>query len=206
MGAVAIQRDIWHGRRLRRPLWQPLGSDRAARTPITLVKPVQVWVADITYVPTKERCVYLSLVTDAYSRKSIGHHVHASLRAEKVAEALKMVPRDRPGKAPLIHHSDRGVQYCASAYQTLQDTARKHGLTCSMTGWLRLLPERLGRAHQWHPKDRIPVVSPHRPRPSWANGGAIGPHLPLGTASLGIEIQNARCSALGVRQNARRTT
>lgn len=90
----------------------------------------QVWVADITYVPTRERCVYLSLVTDAYSRKIVGYHVHASLQAEEVAEALKMALRDRKGKAPLIHHSDRGIQYCASTYQALHE---KHGLTCSMT-------------------------------------------------------------------------
>ncbi len=90
----------------------------------------QVWVADITYVPTREGCVYLSLVTDAYSRKIVGYHVHASLQAEEVAEALKMALRERQGGARLIHHSDRGIQYCASAYQELH---KKHGLTCSMT-------------------------------------------------------------------------
>lgn len=90
----------------------------------------QVWVADITYVPTRERCVYLSLVTDAYSRKIVGYHVHASLQTEEVAEALKMALRHRQGKTPLIHHSDRGIQYCAGAYQALHAQYR---LTCSMT-------------------------------------------------------------------------
>jgi putative transposase len=93
-------------------------------------RPEQVWVADITYVPTHQRCVYLSLVTDAYSRKIVGYHVHASLQTEEVAQALKMALRSRRSQLPLIHHSDRGIQYCASAYQALH---AKHGITCSMT-------------------------------------------------------------------------
>jgi putative transposase len=93
-------------------------------------RPEQVWVADITYVPTHQRCVYLSLVTDAYSRKIVGYHVHASLQTEEVAQALKMALRSRQSQLPLIHHSDRGIQYCASAYQALH---AKHGITCSMT-------------------------------------------------------------------------
>lgn len=92
--------------------------------------PERVWVADITYVPTRERCVYLSLVTDVFPRKIVGYHVHASLQTEEVAEALKMALRSRRGRAPLIHHSDRGIQYCAAAYQALHE---RHGLTCSMT-------------------------------------------------------------------------
>jgi putative transposase len=90
----------------------------------------QVWVADITYLPTRQQCVYLSLVTDAYSRKIVGYHVHASLQTEEVAQALKMALRSRRSNLPLIHHSDRGIQYCASAYQALH---AKHGITCSMT-------------------------------------------------------------------------
>ena len=79
-------------------------------------RPEQVWVADITYLPTRQRCVYLSLVTDAYSRKIVGYHVHASLQTEEVAQALKMALRSRRSSLPLIHHSDRGIQYCAAAY------------------------------------------------------------------------------------------
>jgi putative transposase len=93
-------------------------------------RPEQVWVADITYVPTHQCCVYLSLVTDAYSRKIVGHHVHASLQTEEVAQAFKMALRSRRSQLPLVHHSDRGIQYCASAYQALH---AKHGVTCSMT-------------------------------------------------------------------------
>lgn len=93
-------------------------------------RPEQVWVADITYVPTREKCVYLSLVTDAFSRKIVGYHVHATLQTEEVAQALKRALRARHGTAPLIHHSDRGIQYCSAYYQALH---QRHGLTCSMT-------------------------------------------------------------------------
>jgi transposase InsO family protein len=93
-------------------------------------RPEQVWVADITYVPTRERCVYLSLVTDAYSRKIVGYHVPTSLQAEEVAEALKMALRHRQHRSQLVRHSDRGIQYCAAVYQALH---ARHGLTCSMT-------------------------------------------------------------------------
>ena len=90
----------------------------------------QVWVADITYLPTRERCAYLSLVTDAYSRKIVGYHVHGSLHTSGVSQALRMALKGRKGSQPLVHHSDRGVQYCANEYQAIH---QKHGLICSMT-------------------------------------------------------------------------
>ena len=57
----------------------------------------QVWVADITYLPTRERCAYLSLITDAYSRKIVGYHVHDSLHTAEVSQALKMALNGRQG-------------------------------------------------------------------------------------------------------------
>ena len=90
----------------------------------------QVWVADITYLPTRQRCAYLSLITDAYSRKIVGYHVHDSLHTAEVSRALKMALKGRQGNRPLIHHSDRGIQYCANEYQAIH---QKHGLICSMT-------------------------------------------------------------------------
>lgn len=90
----------------------------------------QVWVADITYLPTREKCVYLSLVTDAYSRKIVGYHVHDSLQTEQVSQALKMALKTRKTAQRLIHHSDRGIQYCSNVYQQLH---QRHHLTCSMT-------------------------------------------------------------------------
>lgn len=90
----------------------------------------QVWVADITYLPTDGKFVYLSLVTDAYSRKIVGWHVHESLQTEEVAQAMKMALSGRQSSRQLVHHSDRGIQYCSTYYQALH---KRHGVICSMT-------------------------------------------------------------------------
>ena len=89
-----------------------------------------VWVADITYLPTRAGTSYLSLITDAYSRKIVGHHVHASLQADEVSVAYRIALKQRSGKWPLIHHSDRGIQYCSALYQHIH---QRHGVQCSMT-------------------------------------------------------------------------
>lgn len=90
----------------------------------------QVWVADITYLPTDRGFVYLSLVTDAWSRKIVGHHVHDSLHTEQVSRALKVALKGRQTHQALVHHSDRGIQYCSNDYQEIH---RRHGIRCSMT-------------------------------------------------------------------------
>jgi putative transposase len=90
----------------------------------------QVWVADITYLATRDRFVYVSLITDVYSRKIVGHAVHDSLQTEQVSEALKMALKGRQTKQRLLHHSDRGIQYCSTYYQEIHE---RYGLTCSMT-------------------------------------------------------------------------
>lgn len=90
----------------------------------------QLWVADITYLSTQDKTVYLSLVTDAYSRKIVGWHVHPTLQAEEVSQAFQMALRQRKTAQRLVHHSDRGVQYCSSHYQDLH---ARHSVTCSMT-------------------------------------------------------------------------
>jgi putative transposase len=92
--------------------------------------PEQVWVADITYLPTAEGAAYLSLVTDAYSRKIVGYHVHAGLQTSSVEQALRMAVKQRKTQNALVHHSDRGIQYCSHAYQRLH---AQHGIQCSMT-------------------------------------------------------------------------
>ena len=84
----------------------------------------------ITYLPTRSGMSYVSLITDAYSRKIVGHHVHESLRSEDVEQALRKALRQRPDQQPLIHHSDRGIQYCCDRYQRLH---ARHGIQCSMT-------------------------------------------------------------------------
>jgi putative transposase len=90
----------------------------------------QVWVADITYIPTQEETAYLSLVTDVYSRKIVGYHVHSSLHTEQVAKALSSAVKNRQTEQGLVHHSDRGIQYCSNDYQSIHAVA---GITCSMT-------------------------------------------------------------------------
>jgi putative transposase len=74
--------------------------------------------------------VYLSLVTDAYSRKIVGYHVHDSLQTEQVSQAFQMALKGRQTSHSLIHHSDRGIQYCSAYYQEIH---RRYGITCSMT-------------------------------------------------------------------------
>ncbi|MCF5877908.1 IS3 family transposase [Aeromonas veronii] len=103
---------------------------KAGPEQVTPVAPEQVWVADITYLPATSGPLYLSLVTDAYSRKIVGHHVHEGMHAESVAMAFKKALKQRRGGGELIHHSDRGVQYCSGLYQSLHE---RYGVKCSMT-------------------------------------------------------------------------
>ncbi|RJG11970.1 IS3 family transposase [Pseudomonas cavernicola] len=114
-----------HHRFRRHPNLLKAGPEQVVAT-----GPEQVWVADITYLPTQQSVAYLSLVTDAYSRKIVGHHVHESLHTTSVIQALKKALKQRRTGQPLMHHSDRGVQYCSELYQRLH---AKHGITCSMT-------------------------------------------------------------------------
>lgn len=79
--------------------------------------PGQLWVSDITYINTEQGFNYLSLVTDAYSRKIIGYHLSQKLRAQGTIIALNKAIKSMPvGHTGLIHHSDRGVQYCCTDY------------------------------------------------------------------------------------------
>ncbi len=90
-----------------------------------------VWVSDITYIGTRENPMYLALVTDAYSKKIVGYDVSNSLETVGCSNALKMALKKRNYPLrELIHHSDRGVQYCSDEYQTL---LTKNRIRCSMT-------------------------------------------------------------------------
>lgn len=95
-------------------------------------RPNEVWVADITYVETEEGVCYLSLITDAYSHKIVGWAVGPTLEAIYSLEALKMALAtiDDETASMLIHHSDRGCQYCCTAYVT---ELKKRGVNISMT-------------------------------------------------------------------------
>ena len=83
-------------------------------------KPEQVWVSDITYIGKREKPCYLSLITDAYSKKIMGYNVSNNLNTESSLVALRLAIKQRKNKEmPLIHHSDRGLQYCANEYQKI---------------------------------------------------------------------------------------
>ena len=98
---------------------------------VNIERPEQVWVSDITYIGRRDKPCYLSLVTDAYSKKIMGYFVADNLNAESSVTALQMAIKERQYQnLPLIHHSDRGLQYCAEQYQNV---LKKHKIMCSMT-------------------------------------------------------------------------
>ena len=93
-------------------------------------KAEQVFVSDITYVESDEGVHYLSLVTDASSRKIMGHELSHDMKAENVVKALRKTEVHRVGDESIIHHSDRGLQYCSCVYQ---DELKRQGMVPSMT-------------------------------------------------------------------------
>ncbi|MFT3752298.1 MAG: IS3 family transposase [Paludibacter sp.] len=91
----------------------------------------QLWVSDITYVETLAGFVYLNLITDAYSRKIVGWAIGETLEAKYTVQALRMALKQvTKGTEGLIHHSDRGVQYCCSDYVKILN---KYHVQISMT-------------------------------------------------------------------------
>lgn len=80
------------------------------------VRPHQAWVCDITYIRVQKGFVYLFLITDAYSRKIVGWHLSESLGLEGALQAQTMALRQCSNRTGLIHHSDRGFQYCSHEY------------------------------------------------------------------------------------------
>lgn len=96
----------------------------------TPMKAHELWVADITYIPLKERFAYLFLITDAYSRKIVGYHVSDDMKVSSAAVALKQALAQKPTETIVIHHSDRGIQYCSNEYVSLLN---EHNAMISMT-------------------------------------------------------------------------
>jgi transposase InsO family protein len=92
--------------------------------------PNQLWVSDITYITLKDDFAYLSLITDAYSRKIVGFYLSETLSADGCIKALQMALKNNPQLGRLIHHSDRGSQYCCADYVSILD---KHFVKISMT-------------------------------------------------------------------------
>ena len=79
-------------------------------------RPNKVWLADITYIPTREGFLYLAFILDTHSRRIVGWSMDSHMRTELVVDALEMaVWRSKPS-AGLLHHSDRGAQYTAISF------------------------------------------------------------------------------------------
>lgn len=95
------------------------------------VRPEQIWASDITYIGNRGNHRYLALVTDTYSKKIVGYDLSTSLGTDGAIRALKMGLKQRLYKEQkLIHHSDRGFQYCCDDYQEI---LTKKKVQCSMT-------------------------------------------------------------------------
>jgi putative transposase len=98
---------------------------------LSITRPEQVWVSDITYLDTEEGNRYLHLVTDAYSKQIMGYQMCDNMEASSTLKALKMALKNRKYKEqPLIHHSDRGLQYCSKIYT---QCLIENNITISMT-------------------------------------------------------------------------
>jgi transposase InsO family protein len=92
--------------------------------------PDQVWVSDITYIPTREGWLYLACVLDLYSRKVVGWSMSHSMTKDLVLSAMEMALLKRQPEADLMHHSDRGSQYASGAFQQV---LKDENITCSMS-------------------------------------------------------------------------
>lgn len=90
----------------------------------------QLWVADITYIRLLCEFVYLAVILDAFSRRVIGWELGRTMEGELTLSALRMALRSRQISPGLVHHSDRGVQYAATAYV---DLLTQHGIQISMS-------------------------------------------------------------------------
>lgn len=97
----------------------------------TLTRPNQLWVSDITYIRLNQGFCYLSIISDAYSRKIIGYCVHPTLSSEGAIQALmQAIGQSKGNRDSLIHHSDRGIQYCCRDYVRLLE---HNSISISMT-------------------------------------------------------------------------
>jgi len=98
---------------------------------VIIQRPNRIWVSDITYIWTRERWMYLSVILDLYSRTIVGWSMRKHLRKELVTEALHMAYNSRKPAPGLVFHSDRGVQYASEAVRSFLSG---HGFHQSMSG------------------------------------------------------------------------
>lgn len=109
---------------------QPVAENVLDREFDRATRPNQIWVSDVTYVWTLEGWMYLTCILDLYSRKVVGWSMSSRMTKEFVMEALAMAIRHRCSGGDLLHHSDRGSQYCSEAYR---DLLSRNGIECSMS-------------------------------------------------------------------------
>lgn len=124
MFTLLAENGLLVNKRKRRGCVTTLSRHRFKKYPniikdMTPLAPNQLWVADITYIHLSNGFAYLSLITDAYSRKIVGFHLNKDLSAKGPLQALKMALSNTKCTENLIHHSDRGVQYCCDEYIAL---------------------------------------------------------------------------------------
>jgi transposase InsO family protein len=120
----------------------PIAPNRLARN-FTAQAPNQVWLADLTYIPTGEGWLYLAAVLDVYTRKIVGWSMRDTLHTEIALEALTMALERQSLAAGLLHPSDRGMQYAAEAYRQVLATAN-------------IIPSMSRKGHCW---DSAPMES-----------------------------------------------
>jgi transposase InsO family protein len=120
------------GRRVRTTLSDPAAvpAPNLVQRQFQAAAPNQLWVGDITYLPTSEGWQYLAVLLDVYSRRVVGWAFADHLRTDLTLEALQMALQRRRPPAGLVHHTDRGSQYTAERYQQLLS---QQGITCSMS-------------------------------------------------------------------------
>ena len=104
----------------------------------------QLWVCDITYIHVGDGFAYLSLITDAYSHKIVGYHLASNLSAHGSVSALRMALSQLPANHKLIHHSDRGIQYCSHEYvKVLKENEIHISMTQSGSPYENAMAERV---------------------------------------------------------------
>jgi putative transposase len=111
----------------------------------TINRPEQVWVSDITYIRTTQGFMYLSLITDAYSKQIMGYYLSNNMKTESTKKALTMALSNRKyPDMPLIHHSDRGFQYCSPEYTSaLEDNNINISMTTKYDPYENAIAERV---------------------------------------------------------------
>jgi len=132
-----VMRDIGLFSRIKRKFVVTTNSDHPLAIAENLLNrdftapaPNRKWVADITYIPTKQGWLYLAVVLDLFSRRIVGWSMSDRIDSELVQAAMKMALLHRRPDAGLLHHSDRGVQYAAEDFQDLLDANK---VICSMS-------------------------------------------------------------------------